>query len=155
MLHIIPENQDLYFVMEYVCHGTLADYSIDTKNMKESTVVYIMKQLFQGINYLHSKGICHRDLKPDNILVEDYNINGDPYVKITDFGYATIFGDDKETMDGSTRLGTAAYMAPELIKSDPHSEKVDIWALGVIAYNLLTKNKFPFEIGEGETFLQQ
>ena len=88
-------------------------------------------------------------------MVEGYNIKGDAYVKITDFGYATICDGNDKTMIGGTRLGTPCYMAPELIKRDPHTEKVDIWALGVIAYNLLTKNKFPFEIGEGETFLQQ
>ena len=73
-------------------------------------------------------------------------MNDDPYVKITDFGYATIYGDNEETMDGKTRLGTPHYMAPELVKNNPHTEKVDIWALGVIAYILLTSNKFPFEV---------
>ena len=109
MLHIIPENQDLYFVMEYVCHGTLADYSIDTKNMKESTVVYIMKQLFQGINYLHSKGICHRDLKPDNILLKSASEN----LVIADFGLAKLM--NKKSQDDY--FGFASYVAPEVLVS--------------------------------------
>ena len=74
-----------------------------------------MKQLFQGINYLHKKGICHRDLKPENILVEDFNNEDEPYVKLTDFGYATVFKIDKETMGDNTSLGTLSFMAPELI----------------------------------------
>ena len=133
----MPSLDNIHIVMEYVSHGTLEDYCREeNKALKESTVIYIMQQLFQGINYLHKQGICHRDLKPMNILVEDYNPRNDPYVKITDFGYATIFGEDTETM--KVRLGTPKYMAPELIKRQKHSEKVDVWALGIIAFELLT-----------------
>ena len=96
-----------------------------------------MKQLLQGVNYLHSNGICHRDLKPANILVEDLNLRGEPYVKLADFGFATLFGSDRETMGRFVRMGTLEYMAPELVGELGHDEKVDVWALGCIAVELL------------------
>ena len=139
----MPSEDNIHIVMEYVSHGTLEDFCREeSQALKESTVIYIMQQLFQGINYLHKKGICHRDLKPMNILVEDYNIRNDPYVKITDFGFATIFGEDTETMN--YKLGSPTYMAPELIKREEHNEKVDVWALGIIAFQLLSNGKSPW-----------
>ena len=84
--------------MEYAAEGSLGNWIksqfIGQGRIKEDTVVYIMKQLMQGISYLHEKGICHRDLKPDNILIEDFNFKDQPYVKLTDFGYATVFKSD-------------------------------------------------------------
>ena len=92
----------------------------------------------------------HRDLKLNNIMVEGFcgerpdRKEKDPYVKIIDFGCATFCDSQDFTKDGNIRLGSKPYMAPELINHQPHDEKVDIWALGVIAFVLLTDETFPF-----------
>lgn len=98
ILQTIKSEQTVDIVMEYAAEGSLGNWIksqfIGQGRIKEDTVVYIMKQLMQGISYLHEKGICHRDLKPDNILIEDFNFKDQPYVKLTDFGYATVFKSD-------------------------------------------------------------
>lgn len=83
-----------------------------------------------GLNYMHLQSITHRDIKPENILlVSDMVSNFD--IKIADLGFAQQF--DKETgLD--LVLGTPLYMAPELIKHQKYSEKVDVWGLGIITY---------------------
>ena len=76
--------------------------------------------------------------------MEDFNIKEDPYVKLTDFGYATLFRQDQETMHEDVTLGTLYYMAPELLLDQTHDEKVDVWALGCIAAQLLCQGSSIF-----------
>ena len=83
-----------------------------------------------GLNYMHLESITHRDLKPENILLVSEDINNFD-IKIADLGFAAKF--DKATgLD--LVLGTPLYMAPELVKHEKYSEKVDVWSLGVITY---------------------
>lgn len=93
-----------------------------------------------GLNYLHLQSITHRDMKPENLLL----VSTDPKnfnIKIADLGFAEKY--NKETgLD--LVLGTPLYMAPELVKQKKYTEKVDIWALGVITYQLLC-GKTPFD----------
>ena len=87
-----------------------------------------------GLNYMHLESITHRDLKPENILLVSEDMNNFD-IKIADLGFAAKF--DKATgLD--LVLGTPLYMAPELVKHEKYSEKVDVWSLGVITYQLLT-----------------
>ena len=93
-----------------------------------------------GLNYLHKQNITHRDIKPENILLVDENIDNFE-IKIADLGFAQEF--DKETgLD--LVLGTPLYMAPELVLNKKYSEKVDVWSLGVITYQLLS-GRTPFD----------
>jgi len=95
-----------------------------------------------GLNYLHLQSITHRDLKPENILLVSKDKNCFD-VKISDLGFAQEFNrEDGETM--TLVLGSPLYMAPELVNSKPYNEKVDVWSLGVITYQLLC-GKTPFE----------
>ena len=93
-----------------------------------------------GLNYLHLQSITHRDMKPENLLL----VSTDPRdfrIKIADLGFAEKY--NKETgLD--LVLGTPLYMAPELVKQQKYTEKVDIWALGVITYQLLC-GQTPFD----------
>lgn len=95
-----------------------------------------------GLNYLHLQNITHRDLKPENILLVSKDLSNFD-VKISDLGFAQEF--DKEGGESLTLvLGSPLYMAPELVMSKPYTEKVDVWSLGVITYQLLS-GKTPFE----------
>ena len=91
-----------------------------------------MKQVLMALNYMHHHRITHRDLKPQNILLDR---NGDGLdVKIADFGFSCIY-DPKDGLD--TMIGTPLYMAPEILKKENYNSKVDIWAFGAITYMLL------------------
>ncbi len=85
--------------------------------------------------FLHSKGICHRDIKLENVMLET-DSQGNCQIKLTDFGFATFFTTDVTTV--AFCVGTPEYMAPEILtKGETHNEKVDIWALSVLSYLLL------------------
>jgi serine/threonine-protein kinase len=94
--------------------------------------------IFGAVGYAHSKGIVHRDIKPDNILVRD-----DGKVKLSDFGLARAHDFSTVTATG-TALGTPAYMAPEQIEGKPLQMGTDQYALGVMAFQLAT-GRLPFE----------
>ncbi|KAK6200488.1 kinase-like domain-containing protein [Scheffersomyces amazonensis] len=142
------EDMDNYYiVMELVPGGDLMDFVAANGAIGEEATQVITKQILEGIKYVHNKGISHRDLKPDNILI----MQDDPIlVKITDFGLAK-FSDNSTFM--KTFCGTLAYVAPEIItgKYDQtadiakrnYSSLVDIWSLGCLVYVLLTSH-LPF-----------
>ena len=93
--------------------------------------------MITAINYLHKQGICHRDLKPDNVLIDEMQERG-PRIKITDFGYSTNY-EQAESDVLKLQLGSLVYMAPELLTGDrKHDNLVDIWAAGVLTYQLLS-----------------
>lgn len=124
----------LYLLMEMCTSGHLYDLLKSKKNLPEKTTKIIVKQLCQGIDFLHQNDIIHRDLKLENIL---YHFG---MVKICDFGWSTV----SETMR-NTFCGTPLYISPELLKHQSYSNKVDIWSIGVLGYELLF-GRVPFEI---------
>lgn len=139
------EDQDNYYiVMELVPGGDLMDFVAANGSIGEEATQVVAKQILEGIAYVHSKGISHRDLKPDNILIAQ----DDPIqVKITDFGLAK-FSDGQTFM--KTFCGTLAYVAPEVItgaRAESQNPKylllVDMWLLGCLIYVLLTSH-LPF-----------
>ena len=94
-----------------------------------------MKQIGEGISYLHSFGIIHRDIKPDNILITNKN-----EIKIIDFGLSKIIGNNEKTNEG---YGTLHYAAPEILLRIPYGKEIDIWALGILLFYILTgRNPF-------------
>lgn len=102
-------------------------------------MVEIMRQLIEGIGYLHECGIIHRDLKPENILIEPYSKN-QFRIKITDFGLSKLGTPAELVFDC---CGTPAYVAPEVLHKVGYKAKVDLWACGVILYSMISKT-FPF-----------
>ena len=105
----------------------------------------VMKSLLKGVVYVHNRDIVHRDLKPENILLQ--NERDDCFeVKIVDFG---LSAETNWRKGSNTRAGTPLYMAPEQVIGKGYSKKVDIWACGIIAYQLLTCGQHPcYEPGE-------
>ena len=137
-------------IMEYAPYGTLADLLKTTPSIaiKEK----LIKDIIQGVGYLHSEGIIHRDLKPGNILITK-NRRGELVAKITDFGISRdILSEQTIEQSLTAGVGTPHYMAPEQFYKKKFglngeiSERTDIWAIGVIVYQCFA-NRYPF--GEG------
>lgn len=97
--------------------------------MAEERALRIFAQIVCVVQYLYSEGVMHRDIKPENILLDS---KGD--IKLCDFGWAQVFEADHLR---KSLCGTYEYMAPELIFKKSHNEKIDVWCLGVLLYEML------------------
>jgi serine/threonine-protein kinase len=128
-----------FIVMAY-CEGETLSDKIERGPLKIATAVDIAIQIAQGLAKAHTSGIIHRDIKPANIIISPEGI-----VKIVDFGLAKLAGNVRLTSTGTT-MGTAAYVAPEQLRGDEVDQRVDIWSLGVVLYEMLT-GRLPF-LGE-------
>ena len=131
------ENNQPYFVMRFMNGGSLSE-RIKAGIMSVSDAARILDQIAPGLDEAHAKGFVHRDLKPSNIL---FDSKGIPY--ISDFGIAKI-SQGSGTMTGSGIIGTPAYMSPEQATGDPVDGRADIYALGIILFEMLT-GKQPYE----------
>ncbi len=125
---VVKINGTIYLILEYCNCGDLSNY-IQKDKSRINDFTYF-KQIFKGLEYLYRNKILHRDMKPHNILIKD-NV-----IKISDFGFAKAF--EKNELI-TTFCGSPLYMAPEIIKNKEYNLKSDIWSLGVIIYELLTK----------------
>ncbi|XP_037935855.1 phosphorylase b kinase gamma catalytic chain, skeletal muscle/heart isoform isoform X2 [Teleopsis dalmanni] len=132
---VFESDAFVFLVFELCPKGELFDYLTSVVTLSEKKTRTIMRQIFEGVEYIHSKNIVHRDLKPENILLDE-NHN----VKITDFGFARLLKEGEKLSD---LCGTPGYLAPETLKcnmfegSPGYSKEVDIWACGVIMFTLL------------------
>ena len=131
---VLEDRNNFYIAAEYLEGGELFDRIVDIQQFGENDAAYLMLQILRAINFLHGRNIAHRDLKPENILLVSKD-QGDLTIKITDFGFSCFYDPD---VGLEIQLGTALYMAPEIIKGEKYNEKADIWSIGIIAYMLLT-----------------
>jgi serine/threonine-protein kinase len=135
-----------YIVMELLEGEDLGDYLDRHRRMEPSVVLSLVSQLSRALDRAHSKGIVHRDIKPNNIFLTDGEA-GEFFVKLLDFGIAK--GVDSVTLDSATRTGTVMgspfYMSPEqIVGAKDIGPKSDLWAVGVVAFEALTGVR-PFE----------
>lgn len=121
-----------YILMEWCPYGTLHDHIHSGRQLSFKLLSGFTNQIANGMKYLHSKNIIHRDLKPSNILLTHNDV-----LKISDFGTHKVFR-DKLPLTSITYAGTHAYMAPEVIRSEPYSFPVDVWSYGVVLWEVLT-----------------
>lgn len=134
----VGEDGDIhYLVMEFVEGKTLKQYITDAAPLSPNEAVTIMKQLTSAIAHAHQNQIIHRDIKPQNILMD-----GTHHVKITDFGIAMALSATSFTQTNSV-LGTVHYLSPEQARGGTATKKSDIYALGIVLYELLI-GKLPF-----------
>jgi serine/threonine protein kinase len=133
---------DYFIAMEYIKGIDLKQKMQRTERLEVPYIVEVMAQIADGLGHAHSQGIVHRDVKPANIL-----ITTDEQAKITDFGIARI--EQSNLTVAGQLLGTPNYMAPEQVQGRGVDARTDIFSLGVMLYELLTKKK-PFQ-GENLT----
>src|SRR5215472_12793853 len=137
-----PETQTSFIAMEYIEGKNLKTLLGERAHFSHDQIADVIAQVAEAIDYAHRKGIIHRDIKPANII-----ITTDEKVKITDFGITNVASSNLTTT--GQFLGTPHYMSPEQVSGAPVDGRSDIFSLGVVLYELLTKRK-PFQ-GENLT----
>jgi serine/threonine protein kinase len=132
LVNHFEDNEKLYLIMELATNGNLYNLIQNNKKEKNTNLELIKKIIIQTIEiikYLHSLNIIYRDIKPENLLLDkDFNI------KLCDYGWATYFTPGKFL---TVYCGTPEYVSPEMLKKYPYNEKVDIWGLGVLIFELV------------------
>lgn len=137
-IYDVGEDRGQYFiVMEYVPGTTLKELIHKRGALHIEEAVDLMRQLISGVMEAHRNGIIHRDLKPQNILITDSGI-----LKIGDFGIAMVQSFAQVT-ESTTIMGSLHYLAPEIVRGEKATEQSDIYALGIIFYELL-RGQVPF-----------
>lgn|GEM_PF-1661870 len=142
---IAEQDELLYMVMELLEGRELADVLKDEGPLSPRRVVHILTQVCDGIHHAHDKGLLHRDLKPDNVILIDHSKRARDVAKVLDFGIAQpryIEGGERLTRTG-VMCGTPAYMSPEHILGDQLDPRSDVYSLAVMAFELLTGRR-PF-----------
>ena len=122
-----------YIVMEYVPGESLAEVVSRRGALPSEEVLELGRQACAGVEHAHARGLVHRDVKPQNLLLRD-----DGTLKVADFGIARSGGGSATITAVGTLLGTAAYMAPEVVEGAPATTASDVYSLGAVLYELVT-----------------
>ncbi len=132
-----------YMVMEYIKGQTLAQYLSSTSRQRNfppaATLVGLLAPISLAIDYAHQQGTIHRDIKPANILLDQSNKIHHPMGEpiLSDFGIAKVLGAKSQTISGAVS-GTPLYISPEQVQDQPVSDRTDLYALGVVCYEMFT-----------------
>lgn len=137
-IYDVGQDENPYIVMEYVKGTDLKQYIHENYPIPYKKTLDIMNQILSAVEYAHQNGLIHRDLKPQNILIDD-----DDHVKITDFGIAVALSQNSITQTNSL-LGSVHYISPEQARGGMATKQSDIYSLGILLFELLT-GKVPFD----------
>ena len=129
VLYDFNNTDEVYLILEYCCNGNLTTF-LGCNGIDENMAKNYLRQLSEGLKYLKENNISHRDLKPQNILINKENI-----LKIIDFGFAKSI---ESCNIADTFCGSPLYMAPEILTYKKYTDQADLWSVGVILYELLT-----------------
>lgn len=127
-----------YIVMEYIDGITLKEYLDQQKEIKWKEAIHFTVQILRALQHAHEKGVVHRDIKPQNIMLLQ-----DGTIKVTDFGIARFSRNETRTMTDKA-IGSVHYISPEQARGDLTDEKADIYSVGVMLYEMIT-GQLPFE----------
>ena len=146
-IHSIDETKDgqLFICIDYYEGETLKS-KLSKVSLSSDEIINITTQIAEGLQKAHEKGIVHRDIKPANIFITNEGI-----VKILDFGLAKSSGSTQLTDIVST-TGTCNYMSPEQALGEEVDQRTDIWALGIVMYEMLT-GKLPFDADHDQAII--
>ncbi|XP_021899926.1 serine/threonine-protein kinase ATG1t isoform X2 [Carica papaya] len=136
LLDVFQDESCIFLVMEFCSGGTLASYIQLHGRVKEQIARRFIQQLGAGLEILHAHNIIHRDLKPENILLS--GSEGNTVLKIADFGLSRTLSPGKHA---EKVCGSPLYMAPEVLQFERYDDKVDMWSVGAILFELL--NGYP------------
>jgi len=138
MHDVLEDPEKLYLVLELAAGGDLFDKIVAMGGFDEATARLFFQQVLSGLEYCHDKGIIHRDMKPENLLLAENNV-----LKISDFGLSNIILTPDQML--KTHCGSEKYAAPEVMQNtDPYKgPPVDVWSTGVILY-IMVGGAFPF-----------
>ncbi|CAD8174792.1 unnamed protein product [Paramecium octaurelia] len=153
-LFINEKMETSYLIMEYCAFDSLESI-IKKRKLNATELKIVIKQLLLAIQHAHQKGICHRDLKPDNVLVDlsDDMDSSEVRVKVVDFGVSRRFQSKGQEIEMLTKTGNVFYCAPEIYHKSCYSKEVDIWAIGVITFQCLFQ-KLPLHSDEYQDFVE-
>ncbi|EDV24899.1 uncharacterized protein TRIADDRAFT_25874 [Trichoplax adhaerens] len=144
------DSKNLFFIMEYMVGGDLLNLLIKEGVFKEETAIFYIAELVNAVEWIHSCGFVHRDIKPDNVLID-----GRGHIKVADFGLASSYkylGNDDSPQGRNFNaqnqgkksyhryhsvVGTPNYIAPEVLQAQEISRACDIWSIGVILYEMV------------------
>jgi serum/glucocorticoid-regulated kinase 2 len=128
MVFCFQSEERIYFVMPFVRGGELFQHLRNSRFFPEEKVRFYSAIIGLSLEYLHTHGIVYRDIKPENILIDE-----DGYLRLVDFGMAKILqGDEKAT----SFCGTPEYLAPEIITGEGHNRAADWWSYGILMYEM-------------------
>lgn len=148
------ERSQVYLILEYCSEGTLYEHLSKAGAYSEKTTACFVSQIVSALMYCHSKEVIHRDLKPENILLGPHHS-----VKLADFGLSVFTPNTRR----DTFCGTPGFLAPEIVAKSPYGKPADLWALGILTYELLgikqdmsieDVSKLPHISQQAKSFLQ-
>jgi predicted Ser/Thr protein kinase len=143
------DEGEIYYTMSYIEGRTLGEIIRDEAPLTPERILNLSLQLLEVLVYAHEKGIVHRDLKPSNIIIVADDDEGGETVKVLDFGIAKVLRhegllEQAQTMGTEVPLGTPHYMAPEQVRGQVEDGRTDLYALGIIIYQMCS-GRLPFQ----------
>jgi len=136
LLYYFEDSENVQLLLEFASGGSLFNVLKSRGRLTEFDAARYYTDVAMALDHLHNKGVVHRDLKPENILMCEGDV-----AKLADFGWCAEV--DKGGAPRNTFCGTWDYLSPEMVQNEPHDHSVDIWAIGVLLYEMLT-SRSPF-----------
>jgi len=148
-VHDFGHQGELFYLVMRLIEGESLYYRLKRGPLPLKTAARFVGQIGEALDYAHAKGVIHRDLKPNNILIDQWD-----NLYLTDFGLAKMMASAQSLTQSGTVLGTPAYMAPEQWRGEPVDARCDVYALGIILYEMVA-GRTPFEADTPFTLMYQ